>query len=165
MTEVAIIVAVASNNVIGKNNALPWHLPEDLKWFKKNTLGKPILMGRKTFESLGRLLPGRTHIVITRNPLFHPEGALVVSSLESAIELGREVAEKDGVDEIMVIGGGDIYAQALPIADRIYRTLVELEPEGDTFFPDLGDEWVIKEQQPECHNDVNYFFQVVEKFS
>lgn len=164
MTDIAIIVAVASNNVIGKDNELPWHLPEDLKWFKRQTLGKPILMGRKTFESLGRLLPGRTHIVISRNPLFQPEGAHVVPSLEKAIELGSAFADKDGVDEIMVIGGGEIYSQAIPMADKIYRTLVDLEPEGDTFFPELGSEWVIKEQHPQRYNDVNYFFQVVEKF-
>lgn len=163
MTDLALIVAVAKNNVIGKDNQLPWHIPEDLQWFKKHTMGKPIIMGRKTFQSLGRLLPGRTHIVITRDDSFYHDDVLRAANLEQAIVLGEEVAGKTNTDEIMVIGGGTIYGQALPKVNRIYRTLVDMEPEGDTYFPDLGSEWKVRNEEEKVSSGVNFFFQVVEK--
>ena len=126
---ISIIVAVAANNVIGGENKLLWHIKEDLQRFKTLTSGHAVVMGRKTWESLGRPLPNRTNIVITRNPDYKPDGALVAQSLEAAIELAK------GDDEIFVIGGGEIYRQAMSIADRLYITHVECSYEGDTTFP------------------------------
>jgi len=135
MTRLAIIVAAADNGVIGKGNALPWHLPEDLRHFKRVTMGKPILMGRKTYESIGRPLPGRTNIVITRNPQWHVPGVEVACSLESALELAYQTAVNDGVDEVAVVGGEEIYRAALPLADRLYLTEVHARIEGDARLP------------------------------
>jgi dihydrofolate reductase len=135
--ELAIIVAVAENGVIGRHNALPWRLPEDLRYFKRVTMGKPIVMGRKTFESIGRPLPGRTNIVITRNPGFAAEGVEVVSSLQQALELAGDIARIDGSRELVVIGGAEIYAAALPQAHRLYITEVHASVEGDAFLPEL----------------------------
>jgi len=140
MTLLSLIVAVADNNVIGKNNQMPWHISEDFKHFKEITLGKPCIMGRKTFESilnqLGKPLPGRTSIVVSRSGFDH-EGAITASSLEEAIT----IAKKETEEEIMVIGGSQIYSLALPMADRIYLTRVHQEPEGDAFFPEFGPDW------------------------
>ena len=111
MTTLSLIAAMAKNRVIGRNNALPWHLPEDLKYFKATTLGKPILMGRKTFDSIGKPLPGRTSVVLTRNPDWHFDGCLVVSSLDDAL---TQLADRD---EILVIGGAELYQQTLPRAN------------------------------------------------
>lgn len=163
MIDLAMIVAVARNNVIGKDNKLPWHIPEDLKWFKQNTMGKPMIMGRKTFESLGKPLPGRTHIVVSNTKKFEHDSVLMVNSFEGAIDLGRKVAVEESATELMVIGGGAIYLQALPKASRIYRTLVDIEPEGDTFFPVLGSEWKVKTEEKRQSGDLNFFFQLVEK--
>jgi dihydrofolate reductase len=125
----SLIAAMAENRVIGRGNALPWRLPADLAHFKRLTLGKPILMGRRTWESLPGLLPHRTHVVITRNRDYRAEGAEVVHSLEQALEMFG------AVDEVMVIGGGELYAQCLPRAARMHLTLVHAEVEGDTRFP------------------------------
>ncbi len=132
---VALIVAQAQNRVIGRNNQLPWYLPNDLKYFKQVTLGKPILMGRKTFASIGKPLPGRTNIVITRDLEFRADGVKVAHSLEEAIALGKAQCEVQGGDELMVIGGDQIYAQSLPLADRLYLTQVHAEVAGDAHFP------------------------------
>ncbi len=132
---VAIMVAAADNGVIGRNSALPWHLPGDLQYFKRVTLGKPVIMGRRTFDSMGRALPGRTNIVVSRNPGYRAEGAKVVATLEQALALAEDVALIDGVDEVVVIGGADIYRLALPLADRLYITEVHAAVEGDTRFP------------------------------
>lgn len=140
----AMIVAQSQNRVIGHRNRLPWYLPEDLKYFKRITQGKPIIMGRKTFESIGRPLPGRTNIVITRDPDWQGKGAgvRVVHSLQDAIELAESLALINGLDEALVIGGAEIYALALPRAERIYLTQVHAEVEGDAFFPRLDPaEW------------------------
>jgi dihydrofolate reductase len=138
---ISIIVAVAANNVIGGENKLLWHIKEDLQRFKTLTSGHAVVMGRKTWESLGRPLPKRTNIVITRNPDYKPEGALVAQSLEAAIELAK------GDDEIFVIGGGEIYRQAMSIADRLYITHVECSYEGDTTFPDISaEQWRVVEE-------------------
>lgn len=132
---VALIVAMSRNGVIGRDNGMPWHLPEELRHFKAITMGKPMVMGRKTWESIGRALPGRTSIVVTRRRQWQPEGAIVVASVGEALARGRAIAGAGG--EVMVIGGGEIYRQALPGADRLYITEVDLEVEGDTFFPPI----------------------------
>ncbi len=131
----AMMAAKASNNVIGRDNKLPWYLPNDLKYFKQVTLGKPIVMGRNTWESLKRPLPGRTNIVISRQPDYVAEGAKVVATLDEALELAGHVAHIDGQDELVVIGGAQIYALALPRAERLYLTEVHAEVPGDTYFP------------------------------
>jgi dihydrofolate reductase len=133
-TPVAIIVAVARNGVIGRDNTLPWRLPADLRHFKATTLGKPIVMGRKTFESLGKPLPGRTNIVITRDEKYIREGAVVTHTLEEALLHADGVAQRDGADEIMVAGGAEIYRQALPFVDILYYTRVDIDAEGDAHF-------------------------------
>jgi dihydrofolate reductase len=132
----ALIAAVAENGCIGINNKLPWYLPDDLKYFKAVTSGKPVIMGRTTFDSLGRPLPNRTNIVITRNAAFTaPEGVRVVHSLKAAIALAESVAFINGNDEIIIMGGGQIYAEALPHVDRLYLTEVKKNVAGDAFFP------------------------------
>jgi dihydrofolate reductase len=131
----ALVVAAADNDVIGRNNALPWDLPADLQHFRRLTMGKPIIMGRLTFESIGRPLPGRSNIVISRNPDYSAEGTHCVRDLDTAIELAEHIALIDGSDEIVVIGGAQIYALALPRASRLYLTRVHLSPEGDAQLP------------------------------
>lgn len=139
----SVIVAVAENGVVGVDNTLPWRLPEDLKYFKKVTMGKPIVMGRKTYESIGRPLPGRPNIVISRNPGFRAPGVRVVGSIDSALELANELAQGDGQNELMVIGGAAIYALAIPMADRLYLTEVHAEYSGDAFFPAVDlEQWL-----------------------
>lgn len=132
------IVAVAENQVIGINNGLPWRLSNDLKWFKKITMGKPIIMGRKTFQSLPGLLPGRPHIVITRDPDFTADDITTAHNLTEAISSGKEAAEQIGADEMVIIGGAEIYRQALDTLDMIYLTRVHAVIEGDTYFPELN---------------------------
>ncbi len=132
---VALIWAMSENRVIGKDNDLPWRLSADLKHFKAVTLGKPVIMGRKTFDSIGKPLPGRTNIVITRRTDYQPDGAIVVRDLEAALEAGRQAAEKSDVPEVMVIGGAQIYALTLEQADRLYVTEIHGEFEGDAYFP------------------------------
>jgi dihydrofolate reductase len=135
--KLAIILAAAENGVIGKNNALPWHLPEDLRYFKRVTMGKPIIMGRRTFDSIGKPLPGRTNIVITRNESFSAEGIRQVASLDEALALATDIAVIDGVDEAVVIGGAEIYALALPNTQRLYYTAVHAVIEGDAVLPPI----------------------------
>ncbi len=165
--KISLIVAYADNRVIGKDNQLPWHLPEDLKHFKAVTLGKPIIMGRKTWESLGRPLPKRMNIVITRNDNYQAEGATVVDSLETAIAVAIFQAQRDGVNEVMVIGGATIYQQALDIVDRLYITQVHLNPDGDAYFPELvEDEWQVTEHQAcQAENGTAYSLVVYERMS
>ena len=130
---ISLIVAASTNNVIGNDGELPWRLSDDLKRFKAVTMGKPIVMGRKTFESIGRPLPGRQNIVISRQDGFAADGCDVVQSIEEAVEVAA------AAEEIMVIGGSQIYAAFLPLADRIYLTRVHAEVEGDAFFPSLDE--------------------------
>lgn len=132
MSKLSIIVAIAKNGAIGINNTLPWHLPEDLKRFKALTMGHHIVMGRKTYESLGRLLPGRTSVIVTRNQGYKVEGALVAHSLQDAIAL----CEDD--DEVFLIGGAELYQDGLKLANKLYITEIALEVEGDAFFPDFS---------------------------
>ena len=160
---VSLIVAATRNQVIGLDNQMPWHLPADLRYFKQRTLGKPIIMGRKTWESLGRPLPGRLNIVITRQTDIALEGAEVFADLEAAIERGQEWAAQQGVDEVMVIGGGQLYQQALALAQRVYLTRIELELDGDTFFPGLDAQlWQKTDAQihPAQEQEPGYTFEV-----
>jgi dihydrofolate reductase len=152
---------MARNRVIGHNNKLPWHLPADLRHFKELTLGKPIIMGRKTWESLPGLLPGRRHIIVTRQQAYVAKGAETASDLESAIALAGDV------DEVMIVGGATLYAEALGIADRLYMTLVDADIEGDTRFPDFDlDAWqVIAESSAPADgkNPYDLRFQTLER--
>jgi len=157
----SIIVARARNGVIGRENRLPWHLPADLRHFKALTMGKPMVMGRRTWESLPGLLPGRRHIVVSRDPAYRAEGAEVASSLAGAVALAG------AVEEVMVIGGGQLYREALPLAGRIYLTEVEAEIEGDAWFPPFDEtEW---EEQERAHfpaderNEFPYSFVTLER--
>lgn len=136
-TIISIVVAVASNNVIGAKGGMPWKLSSDLKRFKRDTLGKPIIMGRKTWESIGRPLPGRPNIIVTRNADYVAEGGEVVTSLEDAINLAKAKCLDLGVDEVCLIGGGQLYKEAFDKATRLYVTHVMAEPEGDTWFPEI----------------------------
>ena len=165
--KLAMIVAQSKNRVIGRENDLPWRLPNDLQYFKRVTMGRPIIMGRNTFESIGRALPGRTNIVITRNADYSAPGIKVVHSLEQAVELAKSVCLVEGVAEAMVIGGAQIYQQALPMADTLYITEVDAVIEGDAFFPQL-DYSQLAEQRREDHaadasNPYPYSFVVYEK--
>ncbi|PLR98897.1 dihydrofolate reductase [Bacillus sp. T33-2] len=159
---ISFIVAMDKNLVIGKENQLPWHLPADLKFFKQVTMGHPIVMGRKTHESIGRPLPGRENIVITRDKDYVAEGCTVIHSVE---EITRLDEKKD--DEIFVIGGAEIFKLTLPVADRMYITLIEAEFEGDTYFPEINkNEWklVTKEKGPkDDKNPYDYYFCIYER--
>lgn len=132
---VALVVAVAENGVIGAGGDLVWRISDDLKWFKKATTGKPIVMGRKTYRSIGRPLPGRDNIVITRDLNFTDDGIFVERSIDNALTVAGECAKRRGADEICIIGGGEIYAQTIGLADRIYLTRVVASVDGDAFFP------------------------------
>lgn len=137
----SLIVAMTKNRVIGKDNQMPWHLPADLAWFRQNTTGKPVIMGRKTFESIGRPLPKRTNIVLSRQP-FEYDGVIWKDSLESAVDFVRDS------EEIMLIGGGQLFNEYLSQADRLYLTEIQTELDGDTFFPSINwDEWHIEFEQ------------------
>ncbi|MCH2340861.1 dihydrofolate reductase [Pseudomonas sp. NPDC047963] len=131
----AMIAALADNRVIGLDNKMPWHLPADLKHFKAMTLGKPIIMGRKTWDSLGRPLPGRLNLVVSRQPDLHVEGAETFTTLDAALVRAEQWAREQGVDELMLIGGAQLYTQALGQAQRLYLTRIEVNPAGDAFFP------------------------------
>lgn len=135
---ISIVVAVSKNSVIGRDNGMPWRLSTDLQRFKKLTLGKPVVMGRKTWESLGRPLPGRTNIVITRDATYQAEGAVVVPTIDAALQAGEQAANDAGVDEICIIGGAQIYAQALKQeVDKVtclHVTHIDAEIDGDAFF-------------------------------
>lgn len=132
---VAMIVAVAQNRVIGRNNELPWRLPGDLPRFKRITMGKPVIMGRATFDSIGKPLPGRDNIVVSRDVGLRIEGAAVVATPTAALDLARIIAVEKKLDEVIVMGGGQIYAQLLPQADRLYLTKVLADVDGDAWFP------------------------------
>ncbi len=135
--KLSLIVAVAENGVIGRDGGLPWRLSSDLKTFRRLTMGKPLIMGRRTFNSIGKPLDGRDNIVVTRDPLFEVAGVSACATVAEAVTLGRVLAATRGADEIMVIGGAQIYAAVLPVADRIYVTQVHAAPPGDRHFPSL----------------------------
>ena len=137
-----LIAAMGENRVIGVDNQLPWRLPGDLKYFKARTLGKPVVMGRKTWDSLGRPLPGRLNLVVSRQASLQLEGAEVFASLPAALQRAQAWAQEQGVDEVMLIGGAQLYEQALPLAERLYLTRVALSPVGDAWFPPFeGLQW------------------------
>jgi len=169
--KLSLIVALAQNHVIGIDNKLPWYLPNDLKYFKQVTMGKTIIMGRKTYESIGKPLPGRINIVITRQADYQPPGAndsvKVVSSLQAAQELAGHLAVINGQDEAMIIGGAEIYTQALPLVDRMYLTEVHAEVDGDAYFPQFDrSQWqaVAREDfAAEGGNPYDYSFVVYQR--
>lgn len=166
MRTVSLIVARTRNGVIGRDNTMPWHLPEDLRYFKRVTLGKPVIMGRNTWESLGKPLPGRDNIVITRNPDYYADGATVVNDLDTALQLADTLAGTRGVDEMMVIGGAQVYAEALPHVNRAYITEIDADIEGDTFFPALAGNWqeTVREAHAPCEkNPFPYSFVVLDR--
>jgi len=145
-----LIAAVAENNVIGANGDMCWKLKSELQYFKKTTIGYPVIHGRKSFESLGAPLPGRANIVITRDRHYHAAGITVVHSLEDAIALGKEIAAKDGKDGVFIAGGAEIYRATLPLAEKLYLTEVHMAPEGETRFPAFDrSEW--RETKREFH--------------
>jgi dihydrofolate reductase len=155
-TIISLVAAMAKNRVIGKDNAMPWHLPADLKHFKAVTLGKPIIMGRKTYESIGRPLPGRQNIVISRNADYQLEGCDTVTSFEAAMKMVSHI------EEVMIVGGGFLYSQVLPQANKLYLTFIDLEVDGDTQFP-AYEHLSLKEVHRESHsadekNPYNYDF-------
>jgi dihydrofolate reductase len=158
--KLSLIVAADRNNLIGRDNQLPWHLPADLAFFKRTTMGAPMLMGRKTWESIGRPLPGRTSIVITRDPHYRTEGAIVVHSIEEALRAAGDAPE------LFVIGGAKLFEDTLPVADRIHLTRINHEFEGDTWFPEIGPEWreVSREEHgPDDKNPYPYAFITLER--
>lgn len=160
---VSAIVAVAKNNVIGKDNQIPWYLPADLAYFKRTTLGHHILMGRNSFRSIGRPLPKRTNVVITRDPYFAAEGVLVAHSIEEALA----IAAANGEQEAFIIGGGAIYQDSMHLLDRLYLTEVDTQAEGDVFFPEIDRaEWRETWQeahQPDAKNEFAYTFRIFER--
>ena len=155
---ISLIVAHDENRVIGYENDMPWHLPGDLAYFKRTTMGKPIIMGRKTFESIGRALPGRLNIVITRNSDYAAEGITTVSNLSQAIEL----AKKEHA-EIMIIGGGQIFVEALPLAERLYITEIHHQFPGDTYFPAYADWHEVSSSEPQQADGYTFEYKVFEK--
>lgn len=139
---VSLVAAMAENGVIGRDGKLPWHLPDEIKHFKRLTVDHTVIMGRKTYQEIGRPLPNRRNVVITRNPAFRPNGVTVVPDLSEALALGATESE------VFVIGGGEIYQLALPVADRLYLTVVHAEFEGDTLFPAFDKAaWVLEDEQ------------------
>jgi dihydrofolate reductase len=158
---VSMIAALALNGVIGKDNRLPWRLPSDLRLFKSITMGKPIIMGRRTHESIGRPLPGRHNIVVTRNKGYRSEGCTIVHSLDEALESAA------GSEEVMIIGGAELFKQFLPSADRLYLTLIDQEFEGDTYFPEFDrSQWaeVLSETvAPAGEDPISYRFVILER--
>ncbi len=150
---ISLIVAHDKHRVIGFENKMPWHLPGELQYFKDTTMGKPMIMGRKTFESIGRPLPGRKNIIVTRNKEYHHEGIEVASSLEEAIEIAGNV------EEVMIIGGEEIFKQSLPIANRLYITQIDNEFEGDTYFPIYGEEWSLISCSEPVDSNKGYTFR------
>ncbi len=160
--KISLIVAMSANRVIGLNNKMPWHLSADLKRFKAITMNAPILMGRKTFESIGKPLIGRTNMILSRNSDYKPDGCLIFNSLESALNAAHNYGE-----ELFIIGGAMLYEMALPLANRLYLTDIEAEFEGDTFFPEIDfNDW----REIDCERviddekvDFNYRFLILEK--
>ena len=151
--KISLIVAMASNRAIGLNGQMPWHLSADLKRFKQITMGHPIIMGRLTFEAIGKPLPGRINIIISRNPAYRAEGCVVVDNVEAAISHGCQLA-----DEIFVIGGSTLYEATLPMANTLYITQINQDFEGDTFFPDFDRNHWAEVEHEDVANDVNVSF-------
>ncbi len=167
--EIALVVAAAENDVIGREGGLPWHVSSDLKFFRKITLGKPIVMGRKTFDSIGKPLDGRPNIVISRDPQFAPDGVYVFASIDDGLAVARTLAADLGQDEVAIIGGAQIYTATLPQADRVYLTRIHASPDGDAQFPAL-DSAVWRERSSDRHeagprDDHGYSIMVYERIA
>ncbi|MFA0440158.1 diacylglycerol kinase [Vibrio sp. 10N.286.49.C2] len=157
---ISMIAAMADNRIIGKENQMPWHLPADFMWFKKCTMGKPVIMGRKTYDSIGRALPGRRNIVVSRDANLAIEGVDTVTSLEEGIALVSDEIE------VMIIGGGSFYSHCLPLATKLYLTFIDAEIDGDTQFPQWGEDWIQTYNEPFTANEKNRYnmnFVVLEK--
>ncbi len=155
--KLALICAMSENRVIGRNNTLPWRLPEDLKYFKRTTMGSSIIMGRKTWDSIGKVLPGRTNIIVTRSPALKIEGVKIALSVPEAIELAEHTALIDGSEEAFIIGGAELYSEAMPFAERFYLTRVHAEVEGDTFLKSFDEvEWQEISRKEYRKSDVNH---------
>ncbi len=165
--KLSLIVAATPKNVIGRNNELPWYLPQDLKYFKSITLGKPIIMGRKTFESIGRPLPGRTNIVVTRQADWKYAGVLVAKNVAVSLVIAQQFLNEQNqtTEEMMVIGGAEIYRLALPLANRVYLTRINVDIEGDAYFPELpSSEWkLVSETAGEPDAPLPHNFLVFER--
>jgi dihydrofolate reductase len=161
---IAMIAGVAENGVIGNEQTIPWRVPSDMAFFKQTTMGKPIVMGRKQYETVGRPLPGRSNIVITRQKGYAPDGVLVFHDIDSALKKAGEIALSDGADEIMIIGGGELYAQLMARADRLYISHIDLSPEGDVRFPAIKPEdWAVidlPEVAPSAKDEASYRVKV-----
>lgn len=157
---ISLLVAYDLNQVIGIDNKMPWHIPEELKYFKKVTMGKSMVMGRKTFESIGRPLPGRLNIIVTRNEDYKAEGAEVFHDLQKAIERGEAYS-----DEVVIIGGAEIFKLTMDIADRLYITIIRKEYEGDTFFPEIDSSWKLVSQSADqfTEDGIPYSYLVYDK--
>jgi dihydrofolate reductase len=153
---ISLIVAMAANRVIGKDGQLPWHLPSDLARFKQITMGYPLIMGRKTYDSIGRPLPGRKTIVLSRQPAYQPTGCLVLTSLDAAL---KEVWD---YDEVFICGGEELYQEALPRCQRIYLTELEREIEGDTFFPEIPEHFLTIEED-QVTEEESYRFRILQR--
>jgi dihydrofolate reductase len=156
--KISIIVAVSANNVIGAQGKIPWDIPQDMKHFKSKTVGHHVLMGRATQQSIGKPLKDRTNLVLSRDTEYRPEGYVVFDNLHAAIDYARN----NGEQELMIIGGEQIYALALPIAETIYMTLIKKEYEGDTHFPKLDDSWTVNSKEPHEGNP-DYEFRRYER--
>ena len=164
--KIAMIAAMADNRVIGADNSMPWHLPADLRHFKQTTLGKPVVMGRKTYESIGKALPGRLNIVVTSQRDYFLPDATVVDSLETAVAVAEAMA--NGAEEVMIIGGGKIYEAMLEKADTLYLTLIDAQVDGDTYFPDYETNGNWHEVSREAHeadekNEYGYSFLTLQR--
>nr|WP_267339736.1 MULTISPECIES: type 3 dihydrofolate reductase [unclassified Gilliamella] len=162
----SVIVAMAHHRVIGQNNQMPWHLPADLAWFKKNTLHKPVIMGRKTFESIGRPLPNRHNIIVSRQAVSDLNANPNISWVQS-IEAALSLVQAQHVEEAFVIGGGNIYQQVLPLINRLYLTHIDADLQGDTYFPDyLPEQWQViyqQDHQADEQNSYPYQFEILER--
>lgn len=160
---ISAIVAAAKNNVIGKDNQIPWYLPADLVYFKKTTLDHFVIMGRKCFRSIGKPLAKRTNIVVTRDPFFQADGVLVAHSVEEALG----IAFDGGAEEVFILGGGEIYRDSMDLWDKLYLTEVDIAPEGDVFFPEIDpEEWVEtwrEVHEPDAKNEFGYTFRLLER--
>ncbi len=167
--KISLIVAATEAGVIGRDNQLLWRLPSDLKRFRRLTMGKPIVMGRKTFQSIGKVLDGRDNIIVSRDPQLQVEGGFVVHSIDEGMAVGRQRAEVLGTEDVMVIGGAEIYKATLDVADKVYLTLVDADLEGDAFFPAL-DPAVWQEVSCEPHvglerHEYDFSFKIYERLS
>lgn len=162
---ISLIVAVSRNGVIGLDNQLPWHLPDDLRYFKSVTMGKPLIMGRKTHESIGRPLPGRVNIVLTRDRQWTADGVVVVNDLDAAITAAKNACDDTNVDEVMIIGGEQIYKMTLDAAHRLYLTEVDADVQGDAYFPavDIQQWHKSYEKLPDNTERYHYRFVVLER--